>query len=440
MMSDSLQIAREVVRAQDRQLEGKGLIAYQGRYDALVLDARLRQSLATVRSLGSRGLRVAALGNSPGLPAFSSRWCQQSFVCPAPEGTEACFFYLEQVLDSDSVGVLIASSDATIALLRRHRVQLEQRVRLALAKEPALTIAVNKERTAEVAKGLGVRVPRAVKVSNVSEVKAALREIGLPAMIKPTESWMWDGQQGIGISVTVKPVTTLADAWQAVEELTRFGGITLFQEYIAGEKESVSLLYAGGQIYARYAQLHTRSVGGQSSLRYSIAVPSDIGEQAERLVREIDLEGCAEVEFRRDCDGNAYLMEINPRLWASTEHAAHSGIDFPYLLYQWANGESLSEVKSYRVGTRLRSLAGHYQATVLAVKRCGGLGAMSPLRAVLDFCLYFFIPAKYDYVDWRDPLPICLATADFAGNVLDAIGKRLLKTMHGLVRRLVTDK
>ena len=33
-------------------------------YDVLVLDARLRQSLAAVRSLGSRGLRVAALGSS----------------------------------------------------------------------------------------------------------------------------------------------------------------------------------------------------------------------------------------------------------------------------------------------------------------------------------------------------------------------------------------
>ncbi len=31
-----------------------------GPYDALVLDAKLRQSLVTVRSLGKRGLRVAA--------------------------------------------------------------------------------------------------------------------------------------------------------------------------------------------------------------------------------------------------------------------------------------------------------------------------------------------------------------------------------------------
>ena len=46
--------------------------------DALVLDGRLRQSLATVRSLGSRGLRVAVLetSDSSGVPAFSSRWCQ----------------------------------------------------------------------------------------------------------------------------------------------------------------------------------------------------------------------------------------------------------------------------------------------------------------------------------------------------------------------------
>jgi hypothetical protein len=40
----------------------------QGMYAALVLDARLRQSLVTVRSLGSRGLRVTALETCDGLP------------------------------------------------------------------------------------------------------------------------------------------------------------------------------------------------------------------------------------------------------------------------------------------------------------------------------------------------------------------------------------
>lgn len=74
--------------------------------DALVLDAILRQSLVTVRSLGSRGLQVAAveatnkLEGSDKAPTFSSRWCQQKFIAPSYErSTEPYLAYLEQVLD-----------------------------------------------------------------------------------------------------------------------------------------------------------------------------------------------------------------------------------------------------------------------------------------------------------------------------------------------------
>src|SRR5438552_7087553 len=113
----------------------------QATFDALVLDARLRQSLVTVRSLGSRGLRIAALETCDDVPAFSSRWCQHKLVCPADEGTREYLTYLEQVLDSSGARVLITSSDGTVALLRQHRRQLEQRVRIALAKDSALAIA-----------------------------------------------------------------------------------------------------------------------------------------------------------------------------------------------------------------------------------------------------------------------------------------------------------
>src|SRR3989442_12676155 len=125
------------------------LAAGYERYDALVLDAESRKSLVTVRSLGSRGLRVAALATCDALPApaFSSHWCQHKLVCPAHEGTKEYLAYLEQILDSTGARVLIPSSDGTIALIRQHRARLEQRVHIALAKEPALGIAVNKEQT-----------------------------------------------------------------------------------------------------------------------------------------------------------------------------------------------------------------------------------------------------------------------------------------------------
>ncbi len=396
-------------------------------YDALVLDARLKQSLAAVRSLGSRGLRVAAMCTIAGVPAFSSRWCRAAFLCSANEGDEACYDYLARLLDQIDARVLITSSDATIALIRRHRQALEQRVRLALASETVLDIVTSKERTWEMAQQLGIRVPRSIGLESVDDLRAVLGEIGLPAMIKPVESWLWNEQTGAGVAVTAQLATSFEEARRIVETFARLECKSLVQEFIEGERQSISYIYAQGQIYARCAQWHTHIVGGQSARRQTISPPPDIDEPAERLVRAIGLEGCSEAEFRRGRDGRPYLMEINPRLWASTELAVRAGVDFPYLLYQWACGEQITPVKSYRVGTRLRFLKGEYTAALVAVKQRGRPGATPPLRALLDLCLGFFTPTGYDYLDWRDPLPALSATLGFVRSVLRRIMQRIIR-------------
>ncbi len=404
-----LPVENDEIILSDSQLEN-----CQAMYDALVLDARLRQSLATVRSLGSQGMRVAALGTSSCEPTFSSRWCQQKFVCPADEGTESYLAYLEQLLDSISARVLITSSDATIALIRLHRERLEQRVRIALSKEPALGIAINKEQTLEIARQLGLHIPHGVSVGSVSEVPAALHEIGLPAVVKPVESWLWSQQRGARVESQL--VITADEARHAVEELTRLGETVLFQKFLSGRREAMSFLYGNGEIYARFAQWAKRTeppLGGQSVLRQSIAIPHDIGDQAERLVREIELEGYSEVEFRRDSQGIPYLMEINPRLSASVEIAVRSGIDFPHLLYQWANGERIDKVESYQTGRWMRYLRGDITTTLAALQQRGRPGVTPPIQTILGFCTSFFLPMKYDYVDWKDPLPAWKATKGF---------------------------
>jgi predicted ATP-grasp superfamily ATP-dependent carboligase len=153
-------------------------------------------------------------------------------------------------------------------------------------------------------------------------------------------------------------------------------------------------------------------------LRQSIAVPADIGDQSERLVREIDLEGYSEVEFRRDSNGKPYLMEINPRLSASVEVAVRAGVDFPYLLYQWANGDPIDRVKGYRVGGWMRYLEGDIITTAQALSQRGRPGVTPPAQAITAFFLSFCKPMGYDYVDWRDPLPACTATIDFVRYLL----------------------
>ena len=397
-------------------------------YNALILDARLRQALVTVRSLGVRGLRVAAIEHTP-VPTFASRWCQRSIVCPADEGTEAYLTYLEDVLKSTGVRVVIPSSDGTIALLRQHRERLERHTHLALASESAMTIAVNKEQTLAIAKQLGLGIPEGITVASLDEIPEALRDVGLPAVVKPIESWHWGEQQGARLVSQL--VTTPQEARRAVEELTRLGGATLFQKFLSGKREAISFLYAQGKMHARFAQWAKRTeppLGGQSVLRQSIAVPSDIGEQAERLVREIDLEGYSEVEFRRDSKGVPYLMEINPRLSASVEIAVRSGVDFPHLLYQWASGEPVDTVTQYRVGGWMRYLKGDIMTTIAALQQRGRPGVTPPAQSLAGFFLSFLMPMGYDYLDWKDPLPALQATTSFTRSwVGGAIKKRLLR-------------
>src|SRR6266487_2047472 len=390
------------------------LLSRQATYDALVLDGRLRQSVVTVRSLGRRGVRVAALETVSGLPApaFSSRWCQHKIVCPAEEGTKKYLEYLEHALDSTGARVLITSSDGTVALVRQYRERLEQRVRIALAEEPALGIAINKEQTLEIAEQLGLGVPHAVTIKSVDEVQAGIREIGLPAVVKPVESWMHDGKR----RVVSQLVTTPDEARRAVEELTRFGEKVLFQQFLPGRRESLSFFIANGKTHARFAFWGKRTnppLGGIYVLRQAIAMPPDTGEQAERLVREIELEGYSQVEFRRDSAGKPCLMEINSRLNAGIEVAVRAGVDFPYLLYQWANGDRIDEVKSYRTDVQMRDLGGDLATTIASVRQHGRPGVTPPLRAILDFFLSFFMPMGYDYVDWKDLRPALTAIRGF---------------------------
>jgi len=310
------------------------------------------------------------------------------------------------------------SADGTLALLREHREEIERLgTHVALAKESALAIAVSKDLTLEIAKELGLGVPRGVTVNSVSEVAEAIREIGLPAVVKPSESWVWGEGELQPARLISQLVTTPDEARLAVEDLTQFGG-ALFQQFLSGRNEAVSFIYANGKMYARFAQWAKRTqppLGGTSVYRQSIAVPDDVGDQAERLVREIDLEGYSEVEFRRDNSGKPYLMEVNPRLSASVEVAVRVGVDFPYLLYQWANGDSIDCVAGYRAGNWMRYLEGDLLTTVQAiVSQRGRPGVSPPARALFDFFAAFFVPAGYDYVDKNDLRPTWTATNEFA--------------------------
>jgi predicted ATP-grasp superfamily ATP-dependent carboligase len=52
------------------------------------------------------------------------------------------------------------------------------------------------------------------------------------------------------------------------------------------------------------------------------------------LLRSLNWNGVAMVEFKYSPDAGYFLMEINPRLWGSLDLSIAAGADFPYLLVE----------------------------------------------------------------------------------------------------------
>jgi len=92
--------------------------------------------------------------------------------------------------------------------------------------------------------------------------------------------------------------------------------------------------------------------GGQRSLATAPIIRS------KGLCRETSpggwLEGVAEADFMIDQQGIPVLLEINPRFWMPLNLAIKSGVDFPYLLYQLAQGQKIAPQQPYTIGYKYR--------------------------------------------------------------------------------------
>jgi predicted ATP-grasp superfamily ATP-dependent carboligase len=393
--------------------------------DALVLDGHARQALVTTRTLGGMGLRVTTaessdLCHSPfGVPTFASRWSEREDILPSyhddPTG------YAQVLLDlvgAQPTRVLIPSMDGSIAALRPWRSSFErQDVALALASDAALEAANDKQRTMAAAAELGIPYPRTVPIDRLEDTEAALAEVGYPAVIKPTHSWVANTERAT--RVIAKTVLDVSEALAYVQQLNEVGSsAAVVQQLASGSREAISVFYAHGKVWASFAQVAHRTtpvLGGVSVVRESISMPVELESAALALVHAFDLEGYSEVEFRRDARGRPLLMEINARLSGSLEVAVRSGIPFPALLWQWASGQPLCPVFGYRTGIKMRYLKGDVKWLWENIETRGRRpDCVPPGKAVTIFARDFLHRQRYDYVDRSDLGP---AVAALAGNV-----------------------
>ena len=392
-------------------------------FDALVLDASYKQSLATARSLGRAGLRVA-MGESASqcppsgdLPAFHSRHSARNVVLPSYAGDGARFAAaVVEFVRAYPTRVIIPGGDPTIAaLVTQRRLLSELGCVLALAPDGPLEIANDKARTLEVARQLGIAQPLSVPVHSVLDLSRAIAELGFPFVLKPTVSWT--GRS----AARVVPVEVVdrAEADRVTEGFLADGAAVLAQQWASGRREGVTFLVSDGEVLASFGHAEHRTtpaLGGASVVRESVVLAADILDPAVRLVKAIGLDGICEVEFRRDGAGRPLLMEVNARPAGTMENAILAGIDFPLMLWRWAAGLPVEPVHDYRAGIRMRWLQGDLRWLRENFRRAGRPDSLPWRPAVWTFAAEFARTRHYDYFDRRDPAPFMIELLSIAAS------------------------
>ncbi|HEX6612867.1 MAG TPA: ATP-grasp domain-containing protein [Rhodanobacteraceae bacterium] len=366
----------------------------------LILDGHARAAAESVLSLPkSCVLHVAAVEHDA--LAFASPRVACALAQPA--NVAALREWLLALDRRERYDLILCSTEASLLALKSDRLDPRVRAKAVLPGEPSLDIALNKQRTTELARSLGIKTPSETLVTADSEKSAP--EPAYPVVVKPLRSKiaLADGVKSLDPRIC-------ADAGERKAALAAILPLTpvVEQEYFRGRGIGIEMLFERGRPRWCFAheRLHELPVtGGASSYRCAIEPPPELLGAATKLLAHLHWHGVAMVEFKLAEDGDYRLLEINPRLWGSLPLATAAGVNFPLGLLKIALGQPLEPQPHYRRGMRARNLGADARWFVQAWRQRRSPLLVSPLR-VRDFIALLRPLAggeRWDLFRWREP-------------------------------------
>jgi predicted ATP-grasp superfamily ATP-dependent carboligase len=384
--------------------------------------------LTVIRDLGRHGIPVIGIARQANALGMQSRYSQRGLVRPPTQAG-----LVDQIVAlGEELGqaCLFAISEGDIALLNRHRDRLGA-FRIMFADERRMDSVLDKAQTYAAAARVGVRIPRTEQVASLDEAERLGAELRFPVVLKwsnPHEAIRL--LKPLGISPDkMRYCHSAAELMAYLRPFAPANTYPLIQEYCAGVGLGQFVLMKDGQPCTTFQHLRVHEwppEGGFSSMCESLPphLHRELMEKSVALLRELDWEGVAMVEYRHDpATGESALMEINGRFWGSLPHAYHAGANFPTLCYRlFGLGETVTQ-QPYRAGIRCRFMVPETKRLLRILLQQNKIAdrklRFSRLPELFGYLVDFLRPGSRYYVfTWRDPRP-------FFGDLVQMLGKAL---------------
>jgi predicted ATP-grasp superfamily ATP-dependent carboligase len=324
--------------------------------NVLVTDGEQRAALAVVRSLGRAGHKVFVCSHVQKSIAGGSRFAVDEAVVPSPTADPGGFQNrLEDLVSRWNIDVLLPIGEASVlcVLSVRHRLGS---VTVPFPEAADFDRICDKAAVLETAAELGIKVPEQRLVKSPNDLASMdLTSLKYPMVVKAAKSVVQ--AKGGQMKTNVLHVRQPDRLRQTLTSFPEQAFPLLLQQRIVGPGVGVFVLLWQERVIASFGHRRIREKppsGGVSVLRESVGVDSALYESSIALLRALNWNGVAMVEYKMSREGIPYLMEINGRFWGSLQLAVDAGVDFPSLLVSAAIGEDVEPVTSYHVGVRSR--------------------------------------------------------------------------------------
>lgn len=233
-----------------------------------------------------------------------------------------------------------------------------------------VNIANNKLKLFEFMRKKGIPTPAFSSAHSFQEFKNGLFDLGYP--YKPVVVKIPDSSGARGVRVIdeskskyeifahEKPTSVyvsfedmksiLLDAEKSHGK--RFFPELMLMEYLPGDEYDIDLLASNGKVLYTAGRRNPEIV--MSISQSSILEWNERAERiADQLVQALNLDGNLGFDFKFDANGEAQLLEINPRIDATVSIFAAGGLNLPYLRIKQLLNEQLPNV-NVNYGTRLK--------------------------------------------------------------------------------------
>jgi len=269
-------------------------------------------------------LNILGIGSKKTSPIFRSKYCDIKDIATF-NSIDKYAEELIKLIQKHNPDMVVPVGYRSVVALDKIKEEDSTNTKVCLPPTRSLHIALNKRKTLNLAKQIGIPIPFDFSEEDILTSKNLISSLPYPIFLKAAK------EAGKNITALVKSKDEFWEKYKKLKDESG-GDEILVQEYIDGNPYTYGcgVLFLGGEpveIYCHEELLSVPRTGG-SGTKLRLYENEELKRMSLALLSELNWNGIALVEFKKRRDGTFVLMEINPKFWASYPLASKYGYRF----------------------------------------------------------------------------------------------------------------